>query len=135
MFSCEFCQISWNTFLHRTPLVAASGINIPKHLILIGWSIWWEHWEHTRLRWIKNLILSSQSLMILFFKIRKIRSPISFTYKLTGNTYLSHFFILTKIKRLVIYSKTLPKIFIVTQWCMFQNFEHTLAEAATRDVL
>ena len=25
VFSCEFCQISQNTFLHRTPLVAASG--------------------------------------------------------------------------------------------------------------
>ena len=25
MFSCEFCQISKNIFLHRTPLVAASG--------------------------------------------------------------------------------------------------------------
>ena len=24
MFSCEFCQISKNTFLQRTPLVAAS---------------------------------------------------------------------------------------------------------------
>ena len=25
VFSCEFCEISKNTFLHRTPLVAASG--------------------------------------------------------------------------------------------------------------
>ena len=25
MFSCKFCQISKNTFLHRTPMVAASG--------------------------------------------------------------------------------------------------------------
>ena len=25
MFSCEFCQISKNNFLHRTPLVAASA--------------------------------------------------------------------------------------------------------------
>ena len=25
MFSCEFCEISKNTFFHRTPLVAASG--------------------------------------------------------------------------------------------------------------
>ena len=24
VFSCEFCEISYNTFLHRTPLVAAS---------------------------------------------------------------------------------------------------------------
>ena len=24
MFSCEFCEMSKNTFLHRTPLVAAS---------------------------------------------------------------------------------------------------------------
>ena len=28
VFSCEFCEISKNTFLHRTPLVAASGIRI-----------------------------------------------------------------------------------------------------------
>ena len=27
VFSCEFCEISKNTFLHRTPLVAASGQN------------------------------------------------------------------------------------------------------------
>ena len=26
VFSCEFCEISRNTFSHRTPLVAASGI-------------------------------------------------------------------------------------------------------------
>ena len=26
VFSCEFCEISKNTFLHRTPLVAASGM-------------------------------------------------------------------------------------------------------------
>ena len=26
VFSCEFCEISKNTFLHRTPLVAASFI-------------------------------------------------------------------------------------------------------------
>ena len=25
VFSCEFCEISKNTFLYRTPLVAASG--------------------------------------------------------------------------------------------------------------
>ena len=25
MFSCEFCEISKNTFSYRTPLVAASG--------------------------------------------------------------------------------------------------------------
>ena len=25
VFSCEFCEVSKNTFLHRTPLVAASG--------------------------------------------------------------------------------------------------------------
>ena len=27
VFPCEFCQISKNDFLHRTPLVAASGVN------------------------------------------------------------------------------------------------------------
>ena len=26
VFSCEFCEISKNTFLHRTPLVAASVV-------------------------------------------------------------------------------------------------------------
>ena len=26
MFSCEFCEISKNTFLHRTPLVAAAEL-------------------------------------------------------------------------------------------------------------
>ena len=28
VFSCEFCEISKNTFLHRTPLVAASDISV-----------------------------------------------------------------------------------------------------------
>ena len=28
LFSCEFCEISKNTFYHRTPLVAASVLNI-----------------------------------------------------------------------------------------------------------
>ena len=27
VFSCEFCEISKNTFSYRTPLVAASGFN------------------------------------------------------------------------------------------------------------
>ena len=27
VFSCEFCGISKNTFLYRTPLVAASGLS------------------------------------------------------------------------------------------------------------
>ena len=27
VFSCEFCEISKNAFLHRTPLVAASDIS------------------------------------------------------------------------------------------------------------
>ena len=26
VFSCEFCKISKNTFIYRTPLVAASGV-------------------------------------------------------------------------------------------------------------
>ena len=29
VFSCEFCEISKNTFFHRTPLVVASA-NLPK---------------------------------------------------------------------------------------------------------
>ena len=31
VFSCEFCEISKNTFFHRTPLMAASGISILQH--------------------------------------------------------------------------------------------------------
>ena len=27
VFSCEFCEISKNTFFYRTPLVAASELN------------------------------------------------------------------------------------------------------------
>ena len=27
MFSCEFCEVSKNTFSYRTPLVATSGTN------------------------------------------------------------------------------------------------------------
>ena len=30
MFSCEFCEISKNSFFHRTPLVAASVLKITK---------------------------------------------------------------------------------------------------------
>ena len=42
VFSCEFCEISKNTFLHRTPLVAAS-VSSPKTgykfpLPMLGWS-------------------------------------------------------------------------------------------------
>ena len=29
VFSCEFCEISKNTFFHRAPLVAASSIGFP----------------------------------------------------------------------------------------------------------
>ena len=32
MFSCEFCDISKNTFLHRTPPVAASTVTSYFHL-------------------------------------------------------------------------------------------------------
>ena len=28
VFSCEFCEISKNTFLHRTPLVVASAFQV-----------------------------------------------------------------------------------------------------------
>ena len=28
VFSCEFCEIPKNTFFHRTPLVAASGLTV-----------------------------------------------------------------------------------------------------------
>ena len=28
VFSCEFCEISKNTFLHRTPLLAASDLSL-----------------------------------------------------------------------------------------------------------
>ena len=31
VFSCEFCEISKNTFLYRTPLVAASVVGITKY--------------------------------------------------------------------------------------------------------
>ena len=35
VFSCEFCEISLNTFLHRTPLVAASMVLINEFSIWI----------------------------------------------------------------------------------------------------
>ena len=35
MFSCEFCEISKNTFLNRTPLVAASGKSCNQKLFKI----------------------------------------------------------------------------------------------------
>ena len=36
MFSCEFCDISKNTFLYRTPLVAASAFwNVRRSLFFI----------------------------------------------------------------------------------------------------
>ena len=34
MFSCEFCEISKNTFSHRTPPVAASECNLVNFLFL-----------------------------------------------------------------------------------------------------
>ena len=33
LFSCKFCEISKNTFCHRTPLVAASGFNHLKFIV------------------------------------------------------------------------------------------------------
>ena len=38
MFSCEFCEISKNAFLHRTPLVVAS-VNAEKYLVTHNVSI------------------------------------------------------------------------------------------------
>ena len=36
LFSCEFCEISKNTFLHTIPLVAASGISqLPKQKLTL----------------------------------------------------------------------------------------------------
>ena len=35
VFSCEFCEISKNTFFHRTPLVAASASGFIQDLTLI----------------------------------------------------------------------------------------------------
>ena len=35
VFSCEFCEISKNTFFYRTPLVAASIVIIKKILLFI----------------------------------------------------------------------------------------------------
>ena len=34
VFSCEFCEISKNTFFHRTPLAAASDRLSKSHAIL-----------------------------------------------------------------------------------------------------
>ena len=36
VFSCEFCEISKNTFFHGTPLVAASGSNIFLHFTVMS---------------------------------------------------------------------------------------------------
>ena len=40
MFSCEFCEISKNTFFHRTPLVAASEERYYKDSIASEFHIW-----------------------------------------------------------------------------------------------
>ena len=34
VFSCEFCEISKNSFFHRTPLIAAPGVSIMSFLLL-----------------------------------------------------------------------------------------------------
>ena len=46
VFSCEFCKISKNTFLHRTPLVAvseyqSSSSNYWVNEVVKTWSKWW----------------------------------------------------------------------------------------------
>ena len=42
MFSCEFCEISKNTFLHRTPLVAASVSTYPAVQVISNLFLnWW----------------------------------------------------------------------------------------------
>ena len=37
VFSCEFCEISKNTFLHRTPLVAASANLLMKQKLNVNY--------------------------------------------------------------------------------------------------
>ena len=49
MFSCEFCEIFKNTFLHRTPLVAASGLRT--YFIYL---IKWISLKKITVLWIKN---------------------------------------------------------------------------------
>ena len=39
LFSCEFCEISKNTFSYRTPLVAASDYRIAVIASIIGGSL------------------------------------------------------------------------------------------------
>ena len=63
MFSCEFCEISKNTFLHRTSLVATSGVNSSvTHSVALTYL---EIFRGYRL-YLKSLVLVS----------RKVPSPI-----------------------------------------------------------
>ena len=50
-FSCEFCEISKNTFSYRTPPVAASALYINKNPRPINFLLCRAHYEHYGILW------------------------------------------------------------------------------------
>ena len=48
VFSCEFCEISKNTFFYRTPLAAASGCSSFLVFILLSPKVLFIDWKDNR---------------------------------------------------------------------------------------
>ena len=65
MFSCEFCEISKNTFFYRTPLVSAFGLSEQFYK-----EIFWTMWVSYKNALIYNLLFE---ILIYFFEITEMQ--------------------------------------------------------------
>ena len=70
VFSCEFCEISKNTFSNRTPLVATSGQSFPN-------------------KGIRKLPKQLQNFLNIFYNCL---SPFLTSYRLTPQIYFANLF-------------------------------------------
>ena len=66
MFSCKFCEISKNTFFHRTPLVAASVL--PKYFKNLK-----DYKRGNRGKKLLTLNFFAFSMFFLFFSLSKLK--------------------------------------------------------------
>ena len=91
LFSCEFCEISKNTFFYRTPPVAASVKTVPeKHLFLfLPYRGPLSFQTRTKLRKSLKCILNCCKLQIVFKSQNKLAKAFRFkeyiSKELTGN--------------------------------------------------
>ena len=96
VFSCEFCEISKNTFFDRTPLVAASEYCAVRK---------WLYWILIRLWFWLRKILTNWGNVLLFRWV-----CYSFSSHLNLNNYNKSF--ATYVMKAVAWNYTKPNIFI-----------------------